>query len=414
MTTEHENENEERTEDERSDVVALGVTDARLAELRAEYQGLTIEDGNDESYSEVSTAIREISGLRSQVEERRLEIKRPLLKRCKILDNEAKRITAELKQIEDPLVAERTRVREKQRKAKEERERAERERVEALERRVEDLKTLANAEDPQRAPDAEPTSADLQVAYNALREREITREEFEEFYERAIEIRADGLASLPDRIEAAKAREAEATRIATMRKRVDDLKAKRRGLRDLSEDELLARRAELETLAITADEFLEFVDQAENERAESIEAIDNRLDAIKLERDRAELAAREQSISAREASLKAEPETESGIDVRRDGGVTETDDGPIRYSEDPFARRPEDPPASPVNSSELAIDINALSAYLTRILNVIDEPPDLLTEAGCEVRDSITGYCRQTIEQAATKLAQLETTEGAS
>lgn len=413
MTT--ENENEERTEDERADVVALGVTDARLAELRAEYQGLTITDGDDESYRTVSTAIKTITSLRTHVEERRLEVKRPLLRRCKILDDEARRITAELKAIEDPLVAERTRVREAKRKAKEQREREERERVEALEERVEDLKALANADDPQRPPDADPTSADLEVAYSTLRAREITREEFEEFYERAIEIRGDALAALPDRIAAAKEHEAEAQRIGEIRKRVDYIKDRRRGLRSLSEDDLRARRAELESIAITADEFVEFVDQAENERDETLEAIDNRLDAIQVERDRAELAAREQSISAREASLKAEPETESGIDVRRDGGVTETDDGPVRYSEDPFApQRPEPKPAE-ASGRNLEIDIGALSAYLTRILNVIDEPPDLLTEAGREVRDTITGYCRQTITEAATKLAQLESrSEGES
>lgn len=114
-------------DDSSRDIVQLGVTDQRIAELRQQYTGLTISD--EASYKVVSAAIGELSQLRTAIEARRKSIKAPIIERGKILDAEAARLTGLLQGIETPLFQERTRVLMIEKQKKEEKERLERGRL---------------------------------------------------------------------------------------------------------------------------------------------------------------------------------------------------------------------------------------------------------------------------------------------
>ncbi|OLU22979.1 hypothetical protein BVH03_22295 [Pseudomonas sp. PA15(2017)] len=79
-------------------------TDAALASLREKYQ--TVPDANtDEGYAFVKDGIKELTGLRTKLEAARKAAKEPHLKAGRILDDEAKRITAALVALEDPMKA---------------------------------------------------------------------------------------------------------------------------------------------------------------------------------------------------------------------------------------------------------------------------------------------------------------------
>lgn len=83
-------------------IVRYSVSDAQIAKLRADYQGLTIEA---QGYDTVRIAIGEVRDLRVGVERRRGELKANALAYGRMVDAEAKRITGLLAEIEDPLKA---------------------------------------------------------------------------------------------------------------------------------------------------------------------------------------------------------------------------------------------------------------------------------------------------------------------
>lgn len=79
-------------------------TEAALATLRQKYQ--TVPDANtEEGYAFVKDGIKELTGLRTKLEAARKAAKEPHLKAGRILDDEAKRITAALVALEDPMKA---------------------------------------------------------------------------------------------------------------------------------------------------------------------------------------------------------------------------------------------------------------------------------------------------------------------
>lgn len=85
-------------------IAVFNQTDAALAALREKYQ--TVPDANtDEGYALVKNGLKELTGLRTRLEAVRKEVKEPYLQAGRIIDAEAKRITAELVALEDPMKA---------------------------------------------------------------------------------------------------------------------------------------------------------------------------------------------------------------------------------------------------------------------------------------------------------------------
>lgn len=86
------------------EVAEYSTTAAALAALREKY--FVLPDANTtEGYEFIRTGIKELTGLRTKLEEARKREKAPYLQAGQIIDAEAKRITAELVQLEDPMKA---------------------------------------------------------------------------------------------------------------------------------------------------------------------------------------------------------------------------------------------------------------------------------------------------------------------
>lgn len=114
-----------------------------LAELRQKYQGVVFSVNTTAGMIEARAARGELRTLRVSLEAKRKEIKEPALTRCREIDTEAKRITAELSALEDPiddLIKAEEQRKEREKAAKEE---AERQRIAEINRRFEEVRGLA-------------------------------------------------------------------------------------------------------------------------------------------------------------------------------------------------------------------------------------------------------------------------------
>ncbi|HLU48264.1 MAG TPA: hypothetical protein VK116_09275, partial [Planctomycetota bacterium] len=278
-------------------VAKLNVNDERIAELRKQYAGLRILDDDEDSYKAVSAAISHLSGLRTLLNERRLEIKRPVLADLKVLDEEAKRLTAALQEIEDPLVAERKRVLDARKAEKEAREAAERKRVEHHRACI--------AEMQEWGASVSTSVGELADLIAELESIEITAETFEEFATEALLARSTALERLRKRLGEVRAaeeerarREAEEARLKAER---EELERRERELREREERIKAEEEArERERLVREAEERAR-----EEERQRAIEANKRREEA---ERKAAEERKAEEERQRREAEERAEAE----------------------------------------------------------------------------------------------------------
>lgn len=115
-------------------VAEYSKTDAALAELKQKYS--TLPDVNTEDgYALVKAGIKELTGFRTSLEEARKRVKAPYLQAGSIIDAEAKRITAELVALEDPMKAAKKEVDDRK-------ERERQERIARLQGKVDAIKAM--------------------------------------------------------------------------------------------------------------------------------------------------------------------------------------------------------------------------------------------------------------------------------
>lgn len=76
-----------------------------MADLRSRYDGLVFELDSTAKIKEAKKCVAEVRGYRTALEDERKRIKAPALERCRLIDEEAKRLTAELRELEDPMKA---------------------------------------------------------------------------------------------------------------------------------------------------------------------------------------------------------------------------------------------------------------------------------------------------------------------
>lgn len=238
--------------------------------------------------------------LRTDVEKARKERKAPILEIGKLLDSKAKELTAKIEPLEaahDALIkAEETRKAEE----KAERERIEAERIAALRKRVDDIRAIA-------ARSTAKDSAEIAAEIDTLDQLLVTADEFGELAGEAMMAQTDTLATLRDLEQAAKAREAEAARLAAERLELERLRAEAAE----RERQDAQRRAEEEAKAKAAREAEEARLQAERdahaaEMRRQTEAFEAR------QREAAEAAQR-----AREAEEKRMAEARADIERQR-------------------------------------------------------------------------------------------------
>jgi len=174
-------------------------TDAALAVLGGKYAGVTYAVETTAGMRDAVAARAEVRGYRVALEKRRVEIKAPALERCRLIDTEARRITAALTALEDPIDAQIKAEEARKEAVRQAAKRAEEERIAAKLRAEREAEERAAAE--ARAVEEARLAAEaraIEDAARAAREREESArraaEEAAETVRRAAQREADDLA----------------------------------------------------------------------------------------------------------------------------------------------------------------------------------------------------------------------------
>lgn len=180
-------------------------TEAALAMLRERYAGAQFPVETPEGMKEAKAARSELRKYRTDLERVRKEIKGPALERCRLIDAEAKRITEELRALEDPIAEQIEAEERRQEEERQERIRQEQERVEAIQRRIDDIRHAVE-------PIAWDTPSTEIATTIALVEEIAIDDSFAEFIEQARDAKDATLARLRELESQAKAREEDEAR----------------------------------------------------------------------------------------------------------------------------------------------------------------------------------------------------------
>lgn len=244
-------------------------TEAALAELR-ERIGKTVHDVTTTKGMDAAKKDRaEVRGYRTSLEKLRVELKAPALERSRLIDAEAKRITAELQAIEGPI--------DEQIKSEEKRKEDERlAKIAAEEARVAGIRNLiASTFTDNVVALARADSVTIAKAVAAMTATPIG-DEYAELATDAERAKADTLAKLDELCGAAAAREAEEARLKAEREELARL-------READAKRVAAEKAESDRLAkIESDRVA--AERAENDRIAKVER--DRIAAEKAEIDR--------------------------------------------------------------------------------------------------------------------------------
>lgn len=221
-------------------------TEAALAELRQQYQGVQFDVATTKGDKAAREARQMLVKLRTGLEAKRKEIKAPALAYAKAIDTEAARITAAIRELEEPIDAQ---IRaEEARKAAEkaEKERLERQRVAEIKGRMDAIRNLPVDSTGDSAEQLAATLADLKAF-------EVTQADFAEFTEDATVARGYAIEQLERMHGHAVAREEEAARQAAaaaelerLRREQEEREAQERAAQQEAQRKLDAERAEFE------------------------------------------------------------------------------------------------------------------------------------------------------------------------
>ena len=289
---------------EQYQIAEYNQTAAALTLLREKYSG-PFDVTTTKGMTIAKEARAEVKGYRVALEKLRVELKAPALERTRLIDAEAKRITAELLAIEEPIDA--VIKAEEQRK---EEEKAAKARAEAA--RLAGIAAKISAIRNQISLVANQPATVIQAELEKALALELSEAEFQEFLPEAIEALNDARKDLQAALNARLLYEAEQARIKEAQEaEAARIKAEREELAKLREA-AAARQAEEARIAEEARKIEAARLQIERERQEAElkakrEEQEAELKAQREEQERQEQAAR-QAREAEEARLKAERE----------------------------------------------------------------------------------------------------------
>lgn len=275
-------------------IIEYSSTDAALALLSERYRGATYDVATASGMTEARKARGELRGYRVDLEKKRVEIKAPALDRCRAIDSEAKRITAALAALEDPIDAQiKT---EENRKAEEKAaaERAETVRVEKIAARVADLERWPLALVGR-------TAAQITQAVSAFDKIAITEPDFGERTEEALALRGRVLVQLTEMHRAAVVAETERAELARLKAEQAE--------RERTEQARVEAENERQRLAI---------EDMDRRAAEARQAIEVQERAARERIEIAELSARAERDRADKAALNARLAEQSRLDFERE------------------------------------------------------------------------------------------------
>jgi len=264
------------------EIMEYSKTQAVLGDLRQRYEGLVFEVTTAKGMIDARKARAEIREWRIGLEKERVRIKAPALERARLIDSEAKRITAELVKLEQPIDEQIKGEEEKKEKERLTKEEAEKTRVETLRDRIQAISEIPFRERGR-------TSAEVTIVLESTRAIPID-ERFQEFQQEAQAVKDGVIGELEKLFAETLAMEQEKARIIAEREEL----AKLRIEQEAREREAEKKRIEDEAKAKADREFEERQIRQERE-AESKRIADERaemeaerkaaLDRISAERD---------------------------------------------------------------------------------------------------------------------------------
>lgn len=328
-------------------------TAAALAELRKRHEGVVYDVRDPKQLKKAKEARAEVKGYRVALEHKRKEIKEPALERCRQIDSEAKRITAELLALEEPLD---NQIKAEEARAEEERLRKleeERQRVEAIQQKIQALRDVAASlvgkpsviiqgrlarlrnEAPTEEEFAEHflSAQDAHTAAIARVEQQLQAQLDHEAEQKRIEAERAELARIReenDRLqrEADERREAgarrERERVDAIRARIDGIAAMARNLDGMTTTEIVETRRVLQTMHpdTSGADFAEF----KHEAVEAWEVAEATLSATMERREQQEKAARQRAAkeqARREEEARQRQEEEARLQAERERQAAE-------------------------------------------------------------------------------------------
>jgi len=209
-------------------VVEYNATEAGLVALRARLTGVAYDLSTGKGMDIAKADRAELRTLRTTLESRRKDLKAGILERGRLLDGEAKRITAEIEALETPIdeqIKAAEKHKEEERKAKEV---AERKRVTEIHARIAEITAYVVLAGECR------TAAKVQALVDKVAAIEIDKAVFQEFEFEAADAKAKGLERMGQIFEAKDGEEKERARV--------------KAEQDAERIKLDAERAELEQL----------------------------------------------------------------------------------------------------------------------------------------------------------------------
>lgn len=188
-----------------TEIAEYSQTAAALSDLRHRYSGVAFNVTTTKGMDEAKKARQEVKGYRTALEAKRKEIKAPALDRCRLIDDEAKTITAALLELEEPI--------DQQIKAEESRKEAER----AAKAEAERMRVARHHATIQylRGIPADVASASIEKIASEISQLEALdiTDSLEEFQPQCQQAKEESLAKLREMHDAALAHEAEQARI---------------------------------------------------------------------------------------------------------------------------------------------------------------------------------------------------------
>lgn len=270
-------------------------TAAALAELRGRLANVAYDVSTIKGLDVAKKDRAEVRGLRVALEAKRVELKAPALERSRLIDAEAKALTAELVALEKP-IGDQIKAEERRKEVeKAAREQAEREAAAVVQAHIDDMRNLVVSANGL-------PSAAISSLTSQLSAVEITIEQFGERAGEAAQVKGQSLKKLAEMATIARESESERARLAAEREELTRLRAEQEA-RDKAERERMAaeQKAEADRLAAERKAF-------EKEQAEA----KKREDADRARRDEEDRLAREaraaedKRIAGARAALEAE------------------------------------------------------------------------------------------------------------
>lgn len=315
--------------------------EAGIATLRQKYGSLVWDVSTPKGLDAAKAARAEVREPRYEIERVRKALKAPAIAYGKRIDDEAKRITSALLEIETPIDEAIKAEEDRREAAKAAKEAAEKARIEAVQQKIADIRALANLRPGVSAEQIDKTWAELT-------DRELSEADFAEFLEQAKRAQAETVEALHLAYEDAHAREQEAARMAAEREELTRLRR---------EQEERDRIAKAERAAEEA--------AAKAKRDEEQSALQRQRDEIAkaqadIDRQKREQAEAEREAAAREAQRIAAEKAEADRKAAHEAEQA-------RIRADRIARaskRPDDRELACVISEHYQIELDAAFGWL--------------------------------------------------